>query len=629
MVFLCGGVYIAPQADVSATTVGAELTTSATQFTVPAKCPYTLKNSYLTGIEFNTTAGELLYYFDGKTAAVTTASGASVSGASLLASGYKLTVDGASVTLVVMGDTNGDGKGGQADADIAKALLVNSESSTEYARIAAELTGDGIISTADYLLTKFYKECQLLVQSAPKTVSVPDITGKTKAEAVSLLEAAGFVADVRYTTDGSAGTVAYQKTEAGYKAGQGATISFAVSSDGKYHALNYERMKGLWLFQYTSSTSLFKNGSSQRSESSYRELVQRIIDNMATDGFNTIFLQVRPYGDALYPSEVYPPSPYATSSTGYGGSFTYDPLEVFIEIAHEQGISVQAWLNPMRLMTTSSMSSISAKYKLKQWYNDSSKNGTYIVANGGRYYLNPAYPETRQLVVDGVMEICENYDIDGIHFDDYFYISIEDEDTDLQFDQAAFNLYGSSYGSSSSLSVRKEFRRQQVNTLIREIYSAISEYDDDILFGISPAGNISNNQTGYLCADVQTWCSTPGYIDYIAPQVYWSFSYSWDPAKFDVCTESWADLVTCDEVDLYIGLATYRGTNNAESSSSDPDWARYKNNIARMLNYMQYHDKVKGWIMFKYESTYNLYSDGYSSDCSQEISNYIGLVKNW
>ncbi|MBQ7048876.1 MAG: family 10 glycosylhydrolase, partial [Clostridia bacterium] len=400
-------------------------------------------------------------------------------------------------------------------------------------------------------------------------------------------------------------------------------------SSGLYTPVNYENMKGIWLYQYTAYTSLFKDGTSQRSESSYRELVEQMINGLSRDGFNTVMLQMRPYGDSLYPSQYYSPSPYVISGTAYDGTnsaFAYDPLEVFLEIAHEKDISVHAWLNPMRLLTTSQLSAVNSQYVLKQWYNDSSKNGTYIVNVDGRYYLNPAYDETRQLVIDGVMEICEGYNIDGIHFDDYFYVSIDSESTDLAFDQAAFNLYGSSYGSASSLSVRKEFRRQQVNTLVRDIYSAMHEYNDDLVFGISPAGNIDNNQTGYLCADVKTWCSTPGYVDYICPQVYWSFDYSWDPAKFDICTDNWAAMCTTDAVDLVIGIATYRAENNATYSSTDPGWYNYKDNIARMIKYVDAHAKAKGYVFFKYESTYDIYTGEYNTAFSQEINNYIGLV---
>ncbi|MBE6678785.1 MAG: PASTA domain-containing protein [Ruminococcaceae bacterium] len=603
--------------------------TNEGSFTVPSRCPYTLDGEYLKGIEVNTTVGELLYYFTGKEAVVKNANGTTVTDNAKLASGYTITVDGATVTLVVVGDADGDGVSNSADVEIAKSILVNSADTAAYAGIVAELTGDGVISSADYLALKYLKECQLLVQSAPSTARVPNLSGMTEAEAKTALEEAGFVADVRYTSVGTKGQVAYQKVEAGFVAGEGAKISFVVTSDGRYSPLNYDRVKGIWLYQYTSSTSLFKYGTNQRDEASYRTLVERVINNMSRDGFNTVYLQMRPYGDALYPSEVYPPSPYVCSGSTYNGSFTYDPLEIFLEIAHASDISVQAWLNPMRLMTTGALAGVDSKYRLRQWYNDSTKNGTYIVANSGRYYLNPAYPETRQLVVDGIMEICENYDIDGIHFDDYFYISIDSTSTDLAFDQDAFNKYGASYGSSSSLSVRKEFRRQQVNTLLREIYGSIKDYNEDIIFGISPAGNIDNNQTGYLCADIKTWCSTPGYVDYICPQVYWSFNHSWDQARFDICTNNWAALCTAPEVDLIIGMATYQGTNSASSSGSDPGWGQSKDNIARMLTFLKTHSRASGWIFFKYESTYNILSDGYSSECSQEINNYIGMIKDW
>ena len=526
------------------------------------------------------------------------------------------------------GDVDGDGLNTNTDLEISKALIINSMSSTEHAKIAAEFTGDGRISTADYLKLKHVKSCSLLIQSAPSTVVVPDLAGKSEKDAKSALERLGLIADIRYTTSGETGKVAYQKTEAGAKAGEGAKICVVVASDGKYTPLNYDRMKGVWLFQYTTGSSLFKTGSSQKAESQYRKDVSTIIDCLSRDGFNTVFLQMRPYGDSLYPNSVYPPSPYVTSkgSLDYSGSFIYDPLEVFIEIAHKKGISVHAWLNPMRLMKKSAMWSVPEDYRIGKWYKDSSKEGDYIVAYGDRYYLNPAYKETRQLVVDGCMEICRNYDIDGLHFDDYFYISIDDESEDLAFDQKSFDKLGS--GSAYSLEARKTWRRHNVNLLLKEIFSSVKAYDSKILFGISPAGNIENNQTGYLCADVRTWCSTPGYIDYIAPQVYWSFSHTWTPAKFNVCTDNWADMVTCSDVRLIIGLAPYRAVNPGYSSS-DPDWYYKRDNIKRMLEYTKKTKKCTGFIMFKYESIYNLPSGTYNSGLSEEISNFMPLIPKW
>ena len=616
---------------------GAEQTVvSAAGFSVPGKCPFVLDGDYLKGVELNTTAGELMYYW--RDAVIADSTGKALGLSDKVGTGTTVTVNGSTVTVIVSGDVDGDGVSSDADTAVAKLLLTNAQTSGKFDLIAAELNGDGVISTADYLRLKHAESCGLLVQSASSTVKVPDLSGKTVAEAKTALESVGLVADVRYTTAGSADEdqkVMYQKTAPGTLAGEGASICFTASTGGKYVPLNYDSMKGLWLYQYTSSTSLFKQGTSQRDEASYRQLVERIADNMSKDGFNTVFLQMRPYGDALYPDSVYPPSPYATSMGGlnYSGTFKYDPLEVFIEVAHEKGISVHAWLNPMRLMTTGSIATVPTTYKIGEWYNDSSKNGDYIVSYGGRYYLNPAYQETRQLVVDGCMEICKNYDIDGIHFDDYFYISIDGTSADLAFDQKSFDkLGGSLYGSSNNLEVRKRWRRNNVNMLLKEIFSAMKEYDDRILFGISPAGNIDNNQTGYLCADVRTWCSQPGYIDYIAPQVYWSFSWKSSGgatyAAFDKCCESWSKLVTCKDVRLIIGMGIYRA-DKPSYSSTDPDWYNKRDNIKRMLEYTKKMEKCTGWIMFKYENVYNILSSGYYTGMKEELDNFLPLVAEW
>ncbi len=602
------------------------VTATAAAPTLPDGCTFTIEGSYLKNLEVGTTVGELKYLFD--TSVTVKHGNSTLSATDAISTGDKVTVSGSTFTAIVDSDVNGDGNGSDNDADVVKQLLTAGKTMTELEKLVADTNGDGEITTSDYFGVKFYDELKLLVSVAPSTVSVPNLSGMTETEAQAALEKLGLKADIRYTTEGTAGEVSYQKTENGTKVGEGASIVVVVSFDGKYAPLNYEDMKGIWFYQYASSYTVFKaSSSSQRPETTYRNYVSQIINNLASDGYNTIFVQMRPYGDSFYPSEIYPPSPYAANSSSYNGSFSYDPLEIFIEIAHAKGISIHAWLNPMRLMTTSGITSVDSKYRLRQWYNDTSKRGDYIVANGGRYYLNPAHPETRQLVVDGVMEICENYDIDGIHFDDYFYISIDSESTDLAFDQKAFDKYAP--GSPQTLDFRKAWRRNNVNKLLKEIYDAIDAYDGRILFGISPAGNIDNNQSGYLCADVKKWCSSTGYIDYIAPQVYWSFNYKYDFAKFDICSNNWANLCTSPSVRLIIGMAPYRCVN-ASYSSTDPGWYNYKDNMKRMLQYTDSMERCSGWIMFKYESIYNLYAErSYNSDMMAEINNMLPYIPTW
>ncbi len=594
---------------------------------LPEGSPFVIEGEYLKGLEAGTTVGELNFLFN--TTVTVKHGNTSLAATDVVSTGDSVTVSGTKLKAVVDADLNGDGVNDDDDVSVIKELLTADASMDALDKLVTDVNGDGYITTADYLGIKFYEEIKLLVSVSPATVSVPDLSGMTESEAMVALEKLGLEADIRYTTEGTSGKVSYQKTEKNTKVGEGASIVVVVSlNNGLYTPLNYDAMKGIWFYQYDSSYTVFKASSSkQRPEATYRTYVSQIINNLVRDGFNTIFVQMRPYGDSLYPSEVYPPSPYAANSSSYNGSFTYDPLEIFIEIAHENGISVHAWLNPMRLMATGSITSINEKYRLRQWYNDTSKRGDYIVASGSRYYLNPAHAETRQLVVDGVMEICKNYDIDGIHFDDYFYIDSDSDSQDLAFDQKAYNTYVPN--GAQTVSARRAWRRQNVNKLLKEIYSAIDEYDGRILFGISPAGNIDNNQTGYLCADIKTWCSTPGYIDYIAPQVYWSFDYKSDFAKFDICSNNWARLVTTDSVRLIIGMAPYRcisPTNN----STDPGWYKYKDNMKRMLQFSDSMPKCSGWIMFKYESIYNLFSEGsYNSGMITETNNMLPYIPTW
>ena len=380
----------------------------------------------------------------------------------------------------------------------------------------------------------------------------------------------------------------------------------------EYTPLNYEYMKGTWLYQYTEN-GLFRDGrNGQRDIEEYTERVTKIVTNLERDGYNTIFLQVRPYGDSFYPSEYYCPSNFVTD--GYDGEFEYDPLEIFIKLAHEHNISIHAWLNPMRLMTSGSIDDVPDNYLVKQWYDN--EEGLYVVKLKGRYYLNPSYEETRQLVIDGAVEICEKYDIDGIHLDDYFY----PEGVENSFDNEAY--LEMAYPNNIS---RKQFRYNNVNALVKGLYDAVHGVDERLLFGISPAGNISNNR-GYLSADVDTWCGKPGYIDYIAPQVYWSFDYSWDPAKFDICSESWAKLIKTDSVRLVLGIGLYRAVNPSYNET-DPGWFEYKDNIKRMLEYGEQMDECSGWILFSYESMYNAVTGDYNNAIREERENFMPVMK--
>ena len=379
-----------------------------------------------------------------------------------------------------------------------------------------------------------------------------------------------------------------------------------------YVPINYDDMKGIWLSQFDMASAY------RHDEAGYRAIISKIADNFERDGFNTIIIQMRPYGDSFYPSEVYCPSDIVT--TGYDGTFAYDPLAILLEIAHAKGISVHAWINPMRLMDAWSISAVPAKYRIAQWYKDPAKNGDYIVNAYGRYYLNPAYPETRQMVIDGAVEICENYDIDGIHMDDYFYISIQNETEDLAFDQKSYNFFGqTAYGIES----RKAWRRENVNALVKGLYDAVKAVDERILFGVSPMGDIYTNYNGYLCADVYTWCGTPGYIDYIVPQLYQSYS-----EHYKARVEMWSE-ITCPEVRLIIGLGIYLAVDPPFGTV----WYDEKDNIKKMIEYNKSFQpsidraSCSGWVLFSYAYVYDVETGGYYPGTKAERENLLLLLK--
>ena len=150
-------------------------------------------------------------------------------------------------------------------------------------------------------------------------------------------------------------------------------VGLLQPEEREYAAMNYTDMKCLWISQFDLS-SVYSSGGSQRAESAYRQYVNKILDNTVACGFNTVILQMRPNADSMYPSEYYPPSTYVVGA--YGKDFTYDPVAIFIELAHARGLSLQAWINPLRGMTDDEIKKINEKYPIRQWYDNSATRGT-------------------------------------------------------------------------------------------------------------------------------------------------------------------------------------------------------------------------------------------------------------
>lgn len=385
-----------------------------------------------------------------------------------------------------------------------------------------------------------------------------------------------------------------------------------------YQQLNYSNVKGMWLSQFDLS-SVYTSSSSQRSEASFRTLMTTILDNCVSNHINTIYLQVRPNGDSMYPSEYYTPSKYVVGS--YGKTFNYDPFAIVIEMCHERNLSVQAWINPLRLMTSSDITSVSTSYKVGEWYKSSSYNGKYVVLYNGYYYLNPAYEEVRQLIIDGAAEICTLYNVDGVHMDDYFYPT-----TDSSFDSTAYNAY------TGSLSLAN-WRRQNLNLLVSGLYSAIKAVDEDIVFGISPAGNMSTVYNSQY-ADVYTWCSTSGYIDYICPQVYFGMLHS--SQGFGSCSTGWSNIITSSDVTLYVGITLskalngYNGTIDTYAGTTEGqyEWINNRDVIKSCLEYARDSlPKCTGVVFFCYQYFYSPTTGASVAGTAEERANFLPVLE--
>lgn len=444
---------------------------------------------------------------------------------------------------------------------------------------------------------------------------LPDVKGKTEAEAKAELETAGFEVLTAYCySDVAKDTVVAQSKVVGeaYDLGTQIVIQvsngltaqesalvemrdplvdsrevLAVGANADYEPLNYENMKGIWISQLD-LIPVYKDVDTgiQRDEAEFTALIKQIYKNVADAGFNTVIVQLHPDCDSMYPSENFPWSDYLFS--GYGNTSIYDLLPILIDEAHALDLSFQAWINPMRACLETEMEFVNVRYPIKQWYLDEEKKSTYLFTDNKRLYLNPAYEEVRNYVVSVAQEICRYYDVDGIHMDDYFYPS-----NNPNYDKAAFEAQGEHR-------LLKNFRINNVNTLVKQLYDAVKAENPKMLFGISPAGEIDNNLNN-LSADVKTWCQKEGYIDYICPQIYFGWQHGSVP--FDKLSERWFEMKTCDSVQMILGTTLHKvGKSDTWAGAGKEEWVENSDVLKKSFEYINSNlDKVDGFAIFSYQ----------------------------
>lgn len=353
--------------------------------------------------------------------------------------------------------------------------------------------------------------------------------------------------------------------------------------------------KAVWI----SYLEFLEYGKGGFTKDSFEAVVDTMFDNVVDMNMNAVVVHVRPFGDAMYKSNYFPWSKYISGTQGVDPGF--DPLKYMVKAAHDRGLEFHAWLNPYRVTTASTdYKALSKDNPARVWYEDKDKsNDRNVLAFGGNLYYNPASSEVRQLIYNGVKEIVRNYDVDGIHFDDYFY-PVLGTGHEKKFDNVEYEAYVVRCGkyNKKPLSIA-DWRRQNVNDLVKNVYKSVKDIDPTVEFGISPGGFINSlfADSGYY-TDIATWLSKDGYIDYICPQIYWTFSNSSYP--YDKTLDKWLSYRTSSSVKMYVGIANYKA-----GSSLEPDWKNDKDILRKQVEYGRDTGLVDGYMFFRYDFFFN------------------------
>ena len=324
-------------------------------------------------------------------------------------------------------------------------------------------------------------------------------------------------------------------------------------------------------------------------EDAFRTGVVQLLDNCTGLGLNTVLAQVRPFGDALYRSSLFPWSHLCTGVQGQDPGF--DPLDVLLTEAHARGLSLEAWVNPYRLRSSASMPPVLAENSLPNTHPE------WVCTVNEGAYLNPAIPEAADYVVQGVAELVQNYAVDGIHFDDYFYPT-----TDPSIDAAQFAASG-----EADLTA---WRRANVTRLVKAVHDAVKAADPTLRFGVSPQGNPDNDRNEQY-TDLSVWLTASGadaVVDYLCPQIYWGYGYTLSSGStrfaFENITAEWLALPRAESTALYFGLGAYRvgvgdGGANADSVSQ---WCT-GSALARQVTDLR-SAGAGGWALYRYGSLF-------------------------
>ena len=369
-----------------------------------------------------------------------------------------------------------------------------------------------------------------------------------------------------------------------------APLSYEIISENAQGLIDpSEEVRGVWIATVGNINFPSRKGlSSTALKSELRDIVKKCKEL----GLNTIFFQVRPAADALYRSELFPVSEYLSGEQGKSPDGNFDCLAYLVELCYKEKISVHAWVNPLRVTYGSAkyprtdLSALSAGHIAR-------KNPEWVIPYAdGKLYFDAGEPAVREYIVAGVREIVKNYAVDGVVFDDYFYpYPVSGAEFD---DSRSFALYGSGE--------RDDWRRENINSLVKSCYEAVKSEREQCAFGISPFG-IWQNDDGEnggsktrgleaysaIYCDALSWIEG-GYLDYISPQLYWRFETA--AAPYGELLDWWNAALEGSDVKLIVSHGAYMYD----------EWSEPSGELSSQIEYSRNAEKYRGSVLYGYDA---------------------------
>ena len=361
--------------------------------------------------------------------------------------------------------------------------------------------------------------------------------------------------------------------------------------------------KELFIGTWINYNEIYELLRDTRTEDDLISKVDEILDSLLYYKINNLFLHTRAFDDAFYDSNIFPKSKYSHNASN---EFV-DVLSIFIDCGHKRNIKIHAWINPFRISNQNDIQAINQELLSKEILSSDLTNERIIISNNGIYY-NPIFIENQQYIISGIKEIIDNYNVDGIHFDDYFYPT-----TKIEIDKSFYEQYCLNGGKIDI----NNLRRDAVNSLIASTYSLCKQ--KGIIFSISPTEDIDKNYNEYY-ADVAKWVNEKGYADYIIPQIYYGFEH--ETKQFEKCIQEWKNLNIKENV--LIGIPMYKtGQKDSYALSGENEWLENTDIISRQINMILDY----GFDGFVYYSASELY--GNSPKSEKEKENILELYNSW